>query len=360
VRVRDDTAPDVSAVGGDITAGWVRGTRTAVVRATDSAGVRTFRASLDGGQVASDTLTCDYTRAAPCPGSVQRSIPIDTAALADGPHAIRVEAVDAGANTGAAVATVRVDNSAPTVKVSGAGAPERPHPGPVTVELDASDAASGMGGGEIVWKVDDAPEWTHVAGDEAAVAVTGDGEHRLTYYAVDAAGNRSSEQTRTVAIERTPEALPRDPGPGFAARTVSPGTTFIAARRFGPPCPAEATLPPDRSAALTGRALLIGFPMPGAPDCAVASATLRIYVTGHDGGPVAVTRASSSWSPDAVSWDTRPGVVGPSATVQAHSGWMEWDVTAQVAGLYRHGDNGLYVDGAATDRPAELVVRFAE
>jgi hypothetical protein len=328
------------------------------VRGSDSTGVRLLRAYVDGQARGSDTLTCDYTQAAPCPASPQRSFAIDTTALDDGAHTLRAEAVDPAANTGASSATIRVDNTAPSVTVGGAGAAGIAHPGAVTVSLDAHDAASGMG--EIAWRLDDAAEWTHVPGDEAAVAVTGDGEHRLTYYAVDAAGNRTSEQTRTVAIRRTLEASPRDPGPGFGARTDNPGTTFSAARRFGPPCPEAATLSADRTAALTPRALLVGFPLPGAPDCEVASATLRLYVTAHDGAPISATRASSSWSPGSVTWDTRPGVVGPSATAPAQTGWVEWNVTGQVAGLYRHGDNGLYVSGAATDRPAQLVVRFAE
>jgi hypothetical protein len=177
---------------------------------------------------------------------------------------------------------------------------------------------------------------------------------------VDAAGNRSAEEVRTIAIRRPPEPTPRDPGPGFGARTANPGTTFTAARRFGEPCPPEATLTADRTAALNDRALLVGFPLPGAPDCGVASATLRVDVTAHDSRPIEATRASSAWSPAAVTWDTRPGVVGAAATTPARLGWVELDVTVQVAGLYRHGDNGLWVSGAATDRPAQLVVRFAE
>jgi hypothetical protein len=104
----------------------------------------------------------------------------------------------------------------------------------------------------------------------------------------------------------------------------------------------------------------VGFPLPGAPDCVVGSAKLRVYVTSHDPTPIQATRASSAWTPSAVTWDTRPGLVGATATAPAGLGWVELDVTPQVAGLYRHGDNGLYVSGAATDRPAHLVVRFAE
>lgn len=358
VRVSDDTVPSVPAPAGDVTGGWVRGTRTVSVRGSDNSGVRAVRAYVDGQARGSDTLACDYTQTAPCPASSERSFAIDTTTLADGTHTLRVEAVDTAANAGSSSATIRVDNTAPSVAVSGAGSPGAAHPGPVTVSLDAHDSASGMG--EIVWRLDDATEWTHVPGDEAGVAVVADGEHRLTYYAVDAAGNRSSDQTRTVTIKRTPEASPRDAGPGFADRAANPGTTFTAARRFGPPCPQAATLSADRTAVINARALLVGFPLPGAPDCTMASATLRLYVTAHDGTPIAATRASSSWSAGSVTWDTRPGLVGPSATAPAQTGWVEWDVTAQVAGLYRHGDNGLYLSGAATDRAAQLVVRFAE
>ena len=357
VRVSDTSLPTViSAVPG----GWLRGTRTIAYSASDNVGIRTMRLQVGGADRASETLTCDYTRSEPCPPDVDRAYELDTTSLPDGPHAVRAEAVDAAANAGASpAATVRVDNTPPSVSLSGAGSSSSPHPGPVTVALDARDAASGMGGGEIVWKLDDSG-WQYSAGDEAEVRVEGDGEHRLAWYAVDAAGNRSSEGTRTIAIQRPREPSPRDPGPGFAARTANPGTTFTAARRFGDPCPAEATFAADRTAALNGRTLLLGFPLPGAPDCAVVSATLRIHVAAHDGKPIEATRASSAWSPAAVTWDTRPGLVGAASATPARLGWVEQDVTAQVAGLYRHGDNGLYVTGAATDRPAQLTVRFSE
>jgi hypothetical protein len=67
------------------------------------------------------------------------------------------------------------------------------------------------------------------------------------------------------------------------------------------------------------------------------------------------------------------------ATTPTSPGWIEWDVTEQVQGLYGFGDNGLRVaaggDGMATvtfcsreasapgcdaSRAPQLVLRFAE
>jgi hypothetical protein len=380
VRVSDSTSPAVSVTGGDLLGGWVGGARRVGWRATDKAGIRVVRATIDGNQRSAENLACDFTRPAPCPATADRSLEVATSDLADGPHALRLEAVDAAGNQAvAADTTIRVDNTAPAVRVTGAGNPAVAHAGPITVALDASDTASGMSpaaGAHIAWRLDGAAGWTRADGDEARVGVTGEGDHKLRWYAVDAAGNRSAEEARTVRIGGGRVGAPRSGGPGFSDATYNPDTTFSAAARFGPPCPASATLTAGRWAALRGDAL-VGFPLPAAPDCRVGSAVLRLYATAASaaGRRFDVARAGSAWDEATASWATRPGTVGAEATATPPSapGWVEWDVTAQVQSIYAHGDNGLYVrdaaggdtqsfcgrDCAASDHRPQLVIGFS-
>ena len=309
--------------------------------------------------------------------------------LPEGTTVVKARAVSgSGAVSGVARGVVRVDRSAPIAGLRGAGAPGASHPGPVVVTVRGSDALSGMGvaeddqpvttGAHVAYRLDGAHDFTRVAGDHASLRIEGAGTHSLEYFAVDAAGNASTPATRSVVI-----GAPRlgSPGQGgFRDRTTSTAT-FGAARRFGPPCPAQVTLTADRDAALLsadpdttagaeptlGGDAVVGFPLPAAPDCTVESATLRLYATSP--GSARVRRAAAAWSEQTVTWSIRPGfvgsAVGPDAPVG--TGWLGWNVTALVQDLYQYGDNGLYLRGvgafnsreAAFGRP-ELTVRYSE
>lgn len=386
VRVSDGTAPAIAVDG---PSGWVRGTRSVAWSASDNVGLRVVRASVGGAAVGSVTHSCDYTRAAPCPAAPTGAFEVDTTALADGERMLRVEGVDAAANTNADEVPLRVDNTPPEPTVSGAGQPGVPHPRPAVVRLAARDAASGMGGpGHLAYRIDD-NAWATIAGDEGDVPVSGPGRHTLAYYAVDAAGNRSAVRTVSVTIAGPVEASPRPRAVGFTA-SAAHEAEFTAAKRFGEPCPAEATLRASRDASLVevqpasafggaatlaaAPAALVGFELPAAPDCEVGSARLRLYATSGAGRRVSVARASSAWTEGSVVWRTRPDSVGVVSGAVAVAGWAEWDVTAQVAAMYRLGDSGLRLDAAepvefcareasappCAGRAAELIVRFAE
>jgi hypothetical protein len=288
--------------------------------------------------------------------------------LADGATRLKARAVSrAGVVGPVGQAVIRMDRELPTAALRGAGNPAVPHPGPVTVTLRGRDGVSGTA--QVAYSLDGAA-WALMAGDETSIPVAGEGTHRLSSYVVDEAGNRSAEESRTIVIAGGTDPL-RAPGTGFSA-TATNRATFTAAKRFGDPCPAEVTLAPDRAATIVEadpheptagitvgvsprHDALIGFSLPAAADCTVESAVLRT----DGGGAIEVRRAGSAWSESAVTWSTRPGSVGPAVI-----GRSEWDVTAQVQGLYDHGDNGLYlraVDGPVTEiARTELVVRFSE
>ena len=102
----------------------------------------------------------------------------------------------------------------------------------------------------VAWNLD-GTGWTSERGDEARIAVTGDGRHALEYRAVDAAGNASGVQTRrssSTGAAGAPEA-----GAGFSSATTNPGTTFTRPA-LGAPCPSEATLVASRDATLSASA----------------------------------------------------------------------------------------------------------
>ena len=67
-------------------------------------------------------VRCDFTRPRPCVDVVPGGLGLNTAALTDGTHRMRVEAVDAAGNVGGVTHDIHVDNHAPAK-------PERPGAG---------------------------------------------------------------------------------------------------------------------------------------------------------------------------------------------------------------------------------------
>jgi hypothetical protein len=297
---------------------------------------------------------------------------------------VRARAISGTGQASAEVgeAILHVDRLAPSASAEGQGAPGTWQPGPVTVRLLATDAAGGSGmgaaddgqpveaGGHIAFSLDAAP-LQKVAGDEAAVTVTGAGTHTVVFRAYDVAGNVSADRTITIGIG-DPSDAPWPPPVGFWAKRSNPGATFAAATSFGGPCPAGATLTPNRdtyvdqadASARFGAAgsllvrsgpgaaarALVGFAMPPTGGCAVLSARLRLHASsGAAGRTLVVQRLASSWAAADATWDTRPGAAGAGASVAspAGTGWVEVDVTEQVRAIYRHGDDGLVVRDAA-------------
>jgi hypothetical protein len=72
------------------------------------------------------------------------------------------------------------------------------------VSLAATDDSSGVK--EIHYSIDNGAE-TIVAANNAALAITSDGIHAITYYAVDKAGNSEAAKTLEVKIDRTVPTL---------------------------------------------------------------------------------------------------------------------------------------------------------
>jgi hypothetical protein len=278
--------------------------------------------------------------------------------------------------------TLHVDKLAPTLTSEGQGAAGDWQPGPVTVRLMATDIAGGSGmgaaddgqpvesGGHLAYTLD-AGALTKVPGDDALVQITGNGVHTIVFRAYDVAGNVAADRTITVRLG-DPSDAPAPLRTGFWASRTNPTTSFAAAPSFGSPCPPATTLAPNRDTYVdqadpaasfgTAKALvvrsgsarnaraLLGFALPAIGGCRIESARLRLHASsGTTGRTLQAQRLASSWAAASTTWDTRPGVAGPTAAAPsvATGGWVELDVTEQVRAIYRHGDDGLQVRDAA-------------
>ncbi|MDX6643050.1 MAG: large repetitive protein, partial [Solirubrobacteraceae bacterium] len=114
VRVRDDTAPSVWSVDGGLAGdAWLSGSQFIGYGSSDNVGIRATRLYVDGAQRDDLQRDCDFTQRVPCSNLPYARYGVDTQALADGSHEVRVESVDTAANAGSFTRTIRVDNHAP-------------------------------------------------------------------------------------------------------------------------------------------------------------------------------------------------------------------------------------------------------
>lgn len=120
--VSDPDPPSIGSPQGSLFAAagsWHRGIEQATVPATDASGVKTVSVLLDGSSVATSPQTCDYTHMQPCPGSVDPSMNVDLAGLADGPHQLQIAATDAADQQQLTTASeLLVDNHAPAAPLN--------------------------------------------------------------------------------------------------------------------------------------------------------------------------------------------------------------------------------------------------
>lgn len=140
VRVQDSSAPSVWDVGdGPLTSGgWRRGSEHVGFASSDNVGIRRTRLYVDGRQLQDNARDCDFTRRVPCSDVGYGQYTVDTAALADGDHELRVESVDAAGNSGSYRAPFRTDNRAPDA--------------PSNVAVDGGDAWRQTNQFRVTWK----------------------------------------------------------------------------------------------------------------------------------------------------------------------------------------------------------------
>lgn len=123
------------------------------------------------------------------------------------------------------------------------------------------------------------------------------------------------------------------------------------------------------------RRTLVRFPLPPVPDgCGVVSATLRLSATdAQTGQTLQAWAAASAWDEGTATWQNQPGTSGSAATAPSGYGWVSFEVTAQLEGMYAGANHGFVVrdatEGSSPVRtqtfssreggaPPELVVTF--
>jgi hypothetical protein len=94
---------------------------------------------------------------------------------------------------------------------------------------------------------------------------------------------------------------------------------------------------------------LVRFGLPSAPaGCFVQSARLRLYASSAspDQRTLQAWRLASAWGENNVSWSNQPQTTGGPANAGSTFGYVEWDVTGQVQGMYSGGNYGFLIRDA--------------
>jgi hypothetical protein len=196
--------------------GWVGGEAAAISILPPTApvplsGIRGYAVSLDRGGESWPCAARD--RCAESEIDLRTAEAFDRFSLGtlpEGPSVVRVIAVSGAGipSAEAASAVVRVDATRPEASL--AGVPTGWSTGPVSLVATATDALSGMEpdgtNGPMTAIAVDGGVPRIERGDSAAATVTGEGIHRVEFYARDAAGNTSSNSPRaaTISIDESP------------------------------------------------------------------------------------------------------------------------------------------------------------
>ena len=132
---------------------------------------------------------------------VGTAIPLDD--LPEGGTPVEVRAVSgAGVESTAVRTLLRLDRSAPVVTAAGVPSGDGWSRSPVVVGLRARDQAALSGVDGLHWTIDGAE--SGAVGDEASLAVEGDGRHAVAWWATDRAGNASARGAATIKVDHTP------------------------------------------------------------------------------------------------------------------------------------------------------------
>jgi Big-like domain-containing protein/purple acid phosphatase-like protein/calcineurin-like phosphoesterase family protein len=222
VNVDNTPAPDTTPPGVSMSAPQngvaVKATIPVGANATDNVGVAGVQFRLDGANLGAEDASAPY------------SIGWDTATATEGSHSLTAIARDAAGNTQtAAVVTVTVDRTQPTVSVT---APANGGTVQGTVSL-AADAADTGGGG--VMSVQLQVDGTDVGSADTTVPYTASwnttglangSSHTITAIATDRAANTRTSGAINVTVDN-----PAPEGPSFVRQStgsISTGTALIA------------------------------------------------------------------------------------------------------------------------------------
>jgi hypothetical protein len=241
VRVQDYTAPAIAPAAGALWQdGWHRGAEQAWQVLSDNVGIMIQRLWVDGALADSQdfrdsgwpsNVRCDFTRRRPCNDIAPGGLSLDTRTLSDGPHAIRVEAIDAAGNAGAVERQIDVDNTAPAhvdAHVVGGEGWRRVNDFGIGWQAPTDSGApitrahyticSGEGSTNCVRESGSA-----AAGSLSGVKVPTEGAHLVRVWLEDAAGNASEADAGApvlLRLDQTPPEAAFEPGEAADPRRV--------------------------------------------------------------------------------------------------------------------------------------------
>lgn len=358
VRVRDDSLPTVNAVDGALSGGdWVRGSQFIGYSASDNVGIRATHLYVDGARKDDLDRACDFTQRVPCSNLSYARYTVDTQALTDGTHQVRVEAVDTAGNAQSVTRTIHVDNHAPAipddVTVDGGEGWRQTNDFKLGWTAPASAAPITVAHYELCDTSDDTCVEDARRGDSVSeisgLTVPDPGDYTLRVWLEDAAGNVAADN-RSVPVhlrfDNVPpgQAEPRKRNGWVGAEEAKDVRQYVDMR------PGE----------FVPRSLIAGYSISvdGSDPDASLDTTSHLYDVGTlpEGVTILKARAiSGSGVPSLKVGETDIHVdkTPPSASVEApaESTWNRSPVALHFAGTDQVGLSGM--DGAPTDEPVE-------
>lgn len=207
--------PTLTATGDTVAVGFTRATTTG---GRDVTSYAVSRYASAGASTPSATFVCPWPSGASLSCS-ESNVPGGTWYYADTPQ-IAGSLWSGGESLRTAVTVALADTTAPTVSVTSVtptpNANGYNNSSPVTVNLSANDESDGSGVAFITYRVDGGAPST-VNASTAAVAVSGDGVHSVSYFATDNASNASSTQSHPVRIDTAAPAAPTVSAPTYVS-----------------------------------------------------------------------------------------------------------------------------------------------
>jgi hypothetical protein len=191
--VRETSGPGLSAPSGLWqTTGWIRGTWPFVASGDSPSGLCSLSATLNGQLITTTTSGRDVSTWHQC-AAPAISQPVDTTRYGQGAVPLALSTTDAAGVPASASKTVYIDNSTPTLSLSGpVDAPSTA--GTQYVTATAGGSPSGIA--DIVCSVDGGPAQTY-AGGSAQVPVSGIGPHSVSCFSEDNAVDPSGAHGRS-------------------------------------------------------------------------------------------------------------------------------------------------------------------
>lgn len=200
--VMPGSKPSASASGADISVSWTPGT-TASGRAVTGYTVARYNAASGGSKTPATGACAGTVTVLSCaehnvPGGIWFYTVTPVIGLWTGAESPRSGAVSSDSTPPVA----SVASISPTPNASGFN-----NSSPVIVNLTAQDNTGGSGVASITYAVDSATPTT-VNAANAAVTVSGDGTHVVSYFATDNTGNASASQNLAIKIDTVAPGAP--------------------------------------------------------------------------------------------------------------------------------------------------------